>query len=502
MIRSAVFSRCLPASRVLKLSKRSFATPVSSSDEPNFMESVSIYFDKAASISKIDSATLAHMKATDAVLSITFPIQREDGSFEVIEAYRCHDSRHRLPVKGGIRFSTDVDLQEVKALAALMTYKNAIVDVPYGGGKGGIKIDPRKYTVHELERITRRYTMELIQRNFIGPHVDIPAPDVGTSGREMSWICDTYRQISYTDVNALACVTGKPISQGGIRGRLEATGYGVFCATQEFLSYPEVQKLTGLDDSFKDKRIIIQGFGNVGYWSAKFFSQAGAKIIGVIEKDVALLNEDGINVAALEAHKLKTGGFKNFSGAKNIDSNFNQLLEHDCDILVPAAMEMQITKNNMKQIRAKIIAEAANGPLTPKAHEYLISKNVVIVPDLLCNAGGVTTSYFEVLKNLSHVRMGRLNRRFDQKGKTSMVALYEQIAGKQLDEQERKALISGADESQLVYSGIEDTMITSCEETRQTAAKQKNIDFRTAAYLNSIDKIATSYLGSGIMFMR
>jgi glutamate dehydrogenase (NAD(P)+) len=262
-------------------------------NEPNFLESVEIYYDKAAKISKIDEATLSHMKATDSVLSVTFPIEREDGSFDIIKAYRAQHSKHKMPVKGGIRYSPEVDLQEVEALGALMTYKCAVVDVPFGGAKGGVCIDPRAYSVNELERITRRYAMELCQKNFLGAGVDVPAPDMGTGPREMSWIADTYRQFHHQDVNGIGCVTGKPVSQGGIRGRNEATGLGVYYGIKEFLRFPEVREMTGLRENIKGMSIVIQGFGNVGYWSARFFERGGAKIVGIVEREGAVVNLDG-----------------------------------------------------------------------------------------------------------------------------------------------------------------------------------------------------------------
>ncbi|KAJ1674540.1 NADP-dependent glutamate dehydrogenase, partial [Spiromyces aspiralis] len=255
---------------------RSLSTALTNSateeHEPKFLQAVELYFDKAAKLSKAKPSVLSHIKSIDAVLSVTFPIEIEPNKVEIIRGYRAQHSRHRLPVKGGIRYSSEVDLQEVEALAALMTYKCAVVDVPFGGAKGGIMINPKNYTPEQLERITRRYTMELCQKNFIGPGVDVPAPDVGTGAREMSWIADTYRHFNPNDVNAPGCVTGKPISHGGVRGRTEATGLGVYYGIREFLSYPEVQKqMGGHHGKVEGSSFVIQGFGNVGYWAAKFF---------------------------------------------------------------------------------------------------------------------------------------------------------------------------------------------------------------------------------------
>ncbi|ORZ29896.1 glutamate dehydrogenase, NAD(P)+ [Catenaria anguillulae PL171] len=438
------------------------------------------------------------MKATDSVLSVTFPIERENGTHEVIRGYRAQHSRHRAPVKGGIRFSPEVDLQEVEALASLMTFKCAVVDVPFGGAKGGICIDPKKYTKGELERITRRYTMELCQKNFIGPGVDVPAPDVGTGPDVMSWIADTYRQFNVQDVNAAGCVTGKPIAQGGVRGRMEATGLGVYYGVREFLTYPEIQKATGLT-GIKGSRIIIQGYGNVGYWAAKFFERNGAKIVGVAEHEGGVYNPDGISVEALLQHRKKHGTFVGFNDAQFIKDS-KSLLEAECDILIPAALEGQITTANAPRVKAKIIGEAANGPLTPGAHDILVKNGSIIIPDLYLNAGGVTVSYFEWLKNLSHVRFGRLNKKWDEQGKQQLVSLVEKEAGRLLTESERRNIIHGAEEHELVYSGLEDAMCTAGREIHATSVKL-GVDHRTAAFVNAINKIAAVYEGSGMLFM-
>jgi glutamate dehydrogenase (NAD(P)+) len=286
-------------------------------------------------------------------------------------------------------------LQEVEALAALMTYKCSCVNVPFGGAKGGVCIDPKQYSVNELERITRRFTMELCQKNFIGPGIDVPAPDMGTGPREMSWISDTYRQFAHMDVNSMACVTGKPVSQGGVRGRNEATGLGVYYGVREFLTYPEVKEATGLNGKLDGARIIIQGFGNVGYWAAHFFQQHGAKIVGIIEREAAVVNESGLNVQSLLDYRKSSGTFVGYPDAKVVEKEPQQVMELDCDILIPAALEQQVTRANAHRIKAKLIGEGANGPLTPFAHDYLTKRGVIVIPDMLLNAGGVTVSYFE-----------------------------------------------------------------------------------------------------------
>ncbi|CAO3648115.1 unnamed protein product [Cunninghamella echinulata] len=470
------------------------------SHEPTFLQFVEQYYDRAAKLSNVNSGTLSHLRAVDSVLRVTFPIELGDGKYEVIEGYRAQHSRHRLPVKGGIRYSEEVDLQEVEALASLMTYKCAVVDVPFGGAKGGVKIDPRKYTPEQLERITRRFAMELCQKNFLGAGTDVPAPDVGTGPREMSWIMDTYRQFNPSDVNAAGCVTGKPLSQGGVRGRTESTGLGIYYSIREFLSYPEVQKKTGLSGKIEGTSVVVQGFGNVGYYVSKFFENNGAKVVGIGERDCAIYDPNGLNIEELHKHYVEKGTFRGYSQTAQIIDDSVKVLETECDILVPAALERQIGLLNCDKIKAKVIGEGANGPVTPAAHEALEKRGVVVLPDLLLNAGGVTVSYFEWLKNLSHVRFGRMNKKWDESNRLKLFSLVEESAGRQLTEAERKAIVHGAEEADLVYSGLEDTMIQACEETRQTASL-KNVDFRTAAYLNAIQKIAAVYEGSGMLFM-
>lgn len=451
----------------------------------------------------ISPATLAHIRAPDTSISFTFPIEKRDGSVEIITGYRVHHSRHRMPVKGGIRFAKEVNLEEVNALAMLMTFKCAVMDVPFGGAKGGVAIDPTEWDVDRLERITRRYTLELCQKNFIGPGIDVPAPDMGTGAREMSWISDTYRQFFHNDVDAIGCVTGKPIAQGGVRGRLEGTGLGVFYSVREFLKYPEVQQKTGLTGSLLGLKVAIQGFGNVGSWTAKFFEQAGAKVIAIGERDCWLHNPDGLNVQELiETLNKERTLSKYFSNGTRVHlGNPLEVLNVECDVLIPAALEQQITTDNASKIQAKLIAEAANGPITPSADRILLGRGHLIVPDLLCNAGGVCVSYFEWLKNLSHVRFGRMSKRWEELSKTNLLDLVEKSTGKTIDPRIKELAIHGAGEQQLVYSGLEDTMINACQETRETA-NELQVDYRTAAFINSIRKVAGVTDTSGMIFMR
>ncbi|EFA84685.1 NAD-dependent glutamate dehydrogenase [Heterostelium album PN500] len=483
------------------VSNRSYSTEVSQHEidnEPRFLECFKTFFDKAAGLTNLKPGVINNMKECNVALRVEFPIKNEHGDVDIIAGYRAQHSHHRLPCKGGIRYSNEVDLQEVMALASLMTYKCAVVDVPFGGAKGGVRIDPKKYTVAQREKITRAYTLLLCQKNFIGPGVDVPAPDMGTGEQEMAWIRDTYQAFNTNDVDSMACVTGKPISSGGIRGRTEATGLGVFYGIREFLSYEEVLQKTGLTPGIKGKKIIIQGFGNVGYWAGKFFEQAGAKIIAVAEHNGAVYNPDGLNVDALNKYKLQHGTFIDFPGATNIVDS-HKALEIPCDILIPAALEKQIHIGNCHNIQAKIIGEAANGPMTPRADEYLINRGHVIIPDLLLNAGGVTVSYFEWLKNLSHVRFGRLNKKWEESSKKLLLEFVESTVNKKLGDAERNLIIHGADEIDIVRSGLDDTMTNACAETRKTAI-EKNTDYRTAALYNAIMKIKAVYESSGNLF--
>jgi glutamate dehydrogenase (NAD(P)+) len=464
----------------------------------SFFGAVEKSFDKAAKFTKWDSGLLNQIRQCNSVLQLRFPIKRDNGNIEVIEAYRVQHSHHKTPCKGGIRFAAEVNQDEVMALAALMTYKCTIVNVPFGGGKGGIKIDPKKYSASELERITRRYTSELIKKNFIGPGTDVPAPDYGTGEREMSWILDTYVSMRPGEVDAAGCVTGKPVTQGGVRGRREATGLGVFYGTREVCNLPDLMKKLGLPVGIEGKRVIVQGLGNVGYWAARFFEQAGAKIIGLAEYEGAILSDKGLDVDAVFQHRKKTGSILNYPGATNVANSFDAL-EADCDILIPAALENVINGDNAPRIKAKIIGEGANGPLTPEADEVFAKKGVIVIPDMYLNAGGVTVSYFEWLKNLSHVRYGRMEKRFTENVNTTILNQIEQLSGKPADAKARELIKHGPDEVDLVYSGLEETMINATHEIMNTWKENPAIpDMRTAAYVVAINKVATIYAELGI----
>jgi len=464
----------------------------------SFYQNVEYFFDKAASHTKHPKGLLDQIKACNSVYKMKFPVRLGDNKYEVVEAYRVEHSHHKNPTKGGIRYSLSVDQDEVMALASLMTYKCAVVNVPFGGAKGGIKIDPKRYTLPELERITRRYTSELVKKNFIGPAIDVPAPDYGTGAREMAWIADTYYQLNPDAMDPEGCVTGKPVSLGGIRGRTEATGRGVYYATREAVNVKEDMKKLGLTVGLEGKKVIVQGLGNVGYHAAYFLQKAGAVIVGIAEYEGGIYSTKGIDVKELMKHRKTTGSILNFKNAKNI-KNSGKVLEMDCDILVPAALENQITVDNAPKIKAKVITEGANGPLTPKAEEILLKKGVLIVPDLYANAGGVTVSYFEWLKNLSHVRFGRMNKRFEEGTIRSVLQSMEKLVGKSLTAKEKEALIKGADEIDLVNSGLEETMISAYHDIRLIYKRSKSIkDLRTAGFVNAINKVADSYKSLGI----
>jgi glutamate dehydrogenase (NAD(P)+) len=384
------------------------------------------------------------------------------------------------------------------ALAALMTYKCAVVNVPFGGAKGGIRIHPQKYTPYELEKITRRYTSELVKKNFIGPGIDVPAPDYGTGAREMSWILDTYLSLRPGEIDGMGCVTGKPVSQGGVRGRTEATGLGVFYGLREVCSRAKDMKKLGLSPGIAGKSVIIQGLGNVGFHAAKYFHQEGARIICLIEWDGAIYTPKGLDPVNVLAFKKETGSITGYPGAKTLKKNTDGL-ELECDILIPAALEKVIHHENAPRVRAKIIGEAANGPVTPEADEILYQKNVLIVPDMFLNAGGVTVSYFEWLKNLSHVRYGRMEKRFSENMHHHILAQIEELTGKRVSEKERRFILHGADEVDLVYSGLEETMVQAVNEISEIMSMNKKIKhMRHGAYVCAINKVAEAYAQLGI----
>ncbi|GAA5222160.1 Glu/Leu/Phe/Val family dehydrogenase [Membranihabitans marinus] len=462
-----------------------------------FFESVSANFDKAAAYTHVSQGILQQIKASNAVYKMNFPV-KIGGKYEVLEAYRVQHSHHRLPTKGGIRYSSKVNQEEVMALAALMTYKCALVDVPFGGAKGGVKISPREYTPSQLERITRRYTTELVKKNFIGPGLDVPAPDYGTGPREMGWILDTYRILAGDDINANACVTGKPVQLNGINGRTEATGRGVYYAIRCLLEDKAMVKKVGLEPGTENKKIIVQGLGNVGSYSASICQDEGKMmVIAVSEFEGGIYNPEGIDIHSLLQHKAKTGSIMDFPNAQNLKDR-NEALYLPCDVLIPAALENQIHEDNVDRIQAKIIAEAANGPITSEAEKILLEKNILVIPDFYANAGGVTVSYFEWLKNLDHVRFGRVDKRFNEQSYSNIVDYMEKLTGKTVTKMERSLLTKGGDEIDLVRSGLEETMINAYDQIRIQMKKQNIPDMRTAAFVVAINKVAMDYTQLGV----
>ncbi|MGH7490931.1 MAG: Glu/Leu/Phe/Val family dehydrogenase [bacterium] len=467
------------------------------SEKIRFFEQVNRNFDKAAAYTKYPAGLLKQIKICNSVYHITFPLKRDDGSIETVDGWRAEHSHHKLPVKGGVRYSPNASEDEVMALAALMTYKCAIVDIPFGGAKGAIKIEKRNYSDTELERLTRRYTYELVKKNFIGPGVDVPAPDYGTGPREMAWMMDTYSAI-HSELDSLASVTGKPLTQGGVRGRTEATGRGVYFGIREACNNAEDMKKLGLAPGLAGKTAVVQGLGNVGYYTSRFLQEGGAVIVGLAEYEGAIYNPKGLDLDKVVAHRRETKSILNFPGASNLPVTA-AALELACDVVVPAALENQITAENAPRVQAKIIAEGANGPLTADANEMLLQRGALIIPDMFLNAGGVTVSYFEWLKNLSHVRFGRMGKRFEENVNTRILQAVEELTGKKVPVEIFKQIAHGADEEDLVNSGLEETMITAYNEMREIRKQHGDkVDLRTAAFISAINKVARSYMELGI----
>ena len=471
--------------------------------ELTFRESVNIMYDKAADLLDLAPGLKEKIRVCNSTYAVRFGV-RIRGRIETFTGYRSVHSEHMEPVKGGIRYAEEVSMDEVEALAALMTFKCALVEIPFGGSKGGLCINPKAYTVSELEGITRRFAYELVKRDLIHPSQNVPEPDMGTGEREMAWISDQYSRINTTDINARACVTGKPLNAGGIQGRVEATGRGVQYALEEFFRHPEDVASANLTGGLEGKSVIVQGFGNVGSHAARFLSdESGAKIVGIVERQGALYNEDGLDVDAVSDHFAETGGITGYGQATFIE-NGESLLEADCDILVPAALEGVISRGNADRIKAPLIIEAANGPVTAKADAILAKKGTVIIPDMYANAGGVTVSYFEWVKNLSHIRFGRMQRR-EEEGRNQLLIeelnrLFEK-ANLPVSFSDRflQRYSKGAGELELVRSGLDDTMRLGYQAMREVwKSNPKVTDLRTAGYLVAIKKVADAYQSKGI----
>ncbi len=462
--------------------------------DQTFLGSVRRMLDQAIALIDLPPGLAEQIRGCNSVFQVRFPVKIR-GEYRVFHGWRANHSEHKLPVKGGIRFAPEVNQEEVEALATLMTFKCAVVDVPFGGSKGGVCIDPHEYTRDELERITRRFTLELIKKDYVSPSLNVPAPDMGTGPREMAWIANTYRMLRPNDIDAEACVTGKPPEMGGIRGRVEATGRGVQYGLQAFFENQDDVKDLGLEGALEGKRIIVQGLGNVGYHAAKFLEEEdGAKIIAIIERDGAIVSESGLAVERVHQYLREHGGLKGFPDAQFLVDG-RSVLEGDCDILIPAALESQITRSNAPKVRATLIAEAANGPVTYEADCILRDSGKVIIPDLYLNAGGVTVSYFEWIKNLSHMRFGRMERRMDEIRMETAIELFETSLQKPVPKPIADRLRRETDELNLVRSGLDDTMRNAYAKIRELWRSRDDVpDLRTAAYITAINKVAHYYL--------
>ena len=471
--------------------------PNSITGELGFRESVELMFNRAASFMDLSPALIEKIRVCNATYIVRFGVKLR-GEVKTFVGYRSVHSEHREPVKGGIRYSSHVNQDEVEALAALMTYKCALVEVPFGGSKGGLCINPNDWEEGELERITRRFTFELARRDLIHPSLNVPAPDMGTGEREMSWMMDEYRRLNNTNIDAIACVTGKPVHLGGIEGRVEATGRGVQYALQEFFRHPEDVEEAGLRPDLIDKVIIVQGLGNVGYHAAKFLSEEDkAKVVAVIERDGVIRNPDGLDIEALKMHLMAGKHLSEFEGGE-FDEDGKTALNDECDILIPAALEGQINLENAYKVRAKLIIEAANGPVTAKADKILRDRGVTIIPDMYANAGGVTVSYFEWVKNISHIRFGRMQRRNEEARNRHLIEALEDNGIKFSDEFKNE-FMEGADELDLVRAGLDDTMRLAYQNIRKALKEKPELeDLRTAAFYVAISDIALHYQSIGL----
>jgi len=464
----------------------------------SFRADVNRQVDRAFKVLKTDKGVAHAIKGCNAVLQVSFPVKLR-GGIEVFTGWRAVHSTHRLPAKGGIRFAPHVNQNEIEALAALMTYKCAVTDIPFGGSKGGLLINPDDYSRDEMELITRRYALELIRKDFMNPATNVPAPDMGTGEREMAWMADTYKHVRPDDINYIACVTGKPVHHGGIAGRKEATGRGVQFTIQEFFRHPEDVKNAGMKGGLSGKRVVIQGLGNVGYHAAKFLTQEdGVIVTAIVERDGAIINDDGLNIEDVYQHMVQHGTVRDFPGSR-FEPAGATVLEKECDLLIPAAMEGQITKDNAGRINAKVVVEAANGPVTYEADEILNRRGITVLPDILVNAGGVIVSYFEWVRNLSHIRFGRLEKRYDELRSSQYTSLLEEVVGTKINDHQRSMILGGADEVDLVHSGLADTMSHSYQCIREEMLSNDRIDnLRTAAFTLAIRKISRSYIDIGV----
>ena len=461
----------------------------------SFKDNVNLHVDKSAKLLNFSDDLLEHLKSTHSLIKVNVGVVL-DGKINNFTGWRAVHSEHILPTKGGLRYSETVDQDDTEALASLMTYKCAIVNIPFGGAKGGLKINPKNYTMPQLREITKAFASKLINKGFISPALNVPAPDVGTSEREMEWILETYKTLKPDDINYRGCVTGKPLHRGGIAGRTEATGRGIEEVVREIFRHEDIVKEAGLKNELKDNEIIVQGFGNVGSNLAKhLYNRDNAKIIAIGEFDGYLYNKKGIDINALieffkknkSINNPKLGEFKN---------NPSELLELDCDILIPAALENAITVDNVDKIKTKLIIEAANGPISFEADQKLFEKGVMIIPDIYVNAGGVVVSYFEWVKDISHIRFGRVEKRFQEQKILDIIDLIDKKTNTKTDFDTIKKIIHGADEEDLAFSGLEDSMRNAFIEI-YNAKKEIKRSFRESAYYVSLKKIRNFYTVEG-----
>ena len=471
--------------------------------EPTFRQSVDTMYNRASRLLDLAPGLEEKIRVCNATYKVRFGV-RLKGKIQTFTGYRSVHSEHIEPVKGGIRFAKSVNQDEVEALAALMTYKCALVEIPFGGSKGGLCIDPREYKDEELEIITRRFAYELAKRDLIHPSQNVPAPDMGTGEREMAWIADQYSRMNTTEINSRACVTGKPLNAGGISGRVEATGRGIQYALRAFFNHRDDMKKAKLKGTLAGKKIIVQGLGNVGYHAALFLStEDDALITSIIEKDGMLVNAKGLNIQKVYEHLTEHGNLIDCNEGKFIQESENGL-EQDCDIIIPAAIEGVINLNNAENIKASLVIEAANGPITAPADEILNKRGVVIIPDMYANAGGVTVSYFEWVKNLSHIRFGRMRRRQEETRNSLLVKELNRILKAsglktRLSNEFIKKYSEGAGEIELVRSGLDDTMVNAYQAMSEVWNSRDDVDsLRLAAYLLSIERIASTYHAKGL----
>tara|TARA_B100001113_G_scaffold63813_1_gene48868 strand:- start:173 stop:1573 length:1401 start_codon:yes stop_codon:yes gene_type:complete len=459
----------------------------------NFLLDTNKYVNKALKYSELSDDLANKIITCNSTYTVRFGV-RLRGQIYTFEGWRSVHSEHMEPTKGGIRFDMDTHAEEVEALAALMSYKCSIINVPYGGSKGGLRIDPSMWETRELEKITRRFAQELIKRDLISPSMNVPAPDIGTSSREMAWIADEYRKIYPADINGSACVTGKPPSKNGLVGREEATGRGVQYIIREFFRNPDLLKLVKLDNDLSTKSFILQGFGNVGYHLSKFLTEDDdVKLIGISEFNGGIYNEDGINVSHAKKYFTKHNSFENYPKATFVKDS-SLLLKRKCDILIPAARENVITEKNAGDISASLIVEAANGPISYKGNQILNRKKIFVIPDILANGGGVAVSYFEWVKNLRHIRFGRLEKRRNQIQLNNLIEAIESMTGKTMPAKYKTNFHNGIEEIDLIRSGLDDMMIDGFQSVKKEFFETNKIpDFRTAAFKAAIEKIALSY---------